>query len=240
MSKDKSKKQTSVKKEKKPVTTKNKTKKDIKPKKIKQKRKKTQDEKKLLKIKEKIKLKKHPTFRGRFGARFKRRKSNKKWDKWKRPRGIDIIFKNEDGALVKIGYRVPKAIRFLHPSGQKEVLVSNLDDLEKVKERQVAVRFAAKIGKRKRIQMLKRAKEQKIFVVNKMKRMMFENSKIEIKEKPKKDTKTKTIKTEEKTPVKSSVTGKESRAPPKDETKASGDLATGTKSSTEFAVGGKK
>ena len=158
-----------VKANKKPDATKKESKKEIIPKKNKQKRKKTTDEKKLLKIKEKINSKKHPVFRGRFGGRFKRRKSNEKWDKWRRPRGIDIIFKNEDGALPKIGYRVPKKFRFLHPSGLKEITVSNLTELKQVKER-VAVRFFGKIGKRKRIEMIKFAKEQKLKVLNRWKK----------------------------------------------------------------------
>jgi len=135
----------------------------------KEKRKKTNQEKEVLKVKDKLKAKSLPTFRGRFGARFKRRKSNKKWDKWHRPRGIDIVFKNDDGALPKIGYRTPKAIRFLHPSGLNEVIVSNLKELSKVKEN-VVVRFAAKIGKRKWIEMKKTAKEQKVRVLNRWKK----------------------------------------------------------------------
>mgnify|MGYP001575861680 CR=1 FL=1 len=134
----------------------------------KEKRKKNADEKKVLALKEKIKEKKHPIFRGRFGARFKRRKSNEKWDKWRRPRGIDTIFKNEDGALPKIGHRVPKEIRFLHPSGHQEVFVSSVNDLQKLKNphQSFVVRLSSGIGKKKRIQIAKLAKEQNIRVLN--------------------------------------------------------------------------
>lgn len=139
-------------------------------KKVKEKRKKTEQEKKIVKLKEKIKEKTKPTFRGRFGKRFKRKKTMKKWDKWRRPRGIDIVFKNEDGALTKIGYRSSKTIRFLHPSGFKEVMVSNPSELLKLKDDAVVVRFSGKIGKRKRIQMIKIAKEQKIKILNRWSR----------------------------------------------------------------------
>jgi len=155
-------------KPKKPLT---KTKKAVKlPIKTKEKRKKTQQEKIILKLKEKLKQKNHPTFRGRFGGRFKRRKSNKKWDKWMKPRGIDIVRKNDDGALAKIGYRVPKKIRYLHPSGLPQVSVSNLQELNLLKEKNVAVRLSGKIGKKKRIEMLKVAKEQNIKLLNRWKK----------------------------------------------------------------------
>lgn len=127
-------------------------------------------DKKILKIKELLKRKKHPVFRGRFGGRWKRRKSIAKWNKWHYPRGIDIIFKQEDGANPKIGYRVPNAIRFLHPSGYPEVIVSTQRQLAQFAGQKVAVRFAARIGKRKRAIMLKKADELDLKVLNRWKK----------------------------------------------------------------------
>ncbi|MBI2598513.1 MAG: hypothetical protein HYW50_04925 [Candidatus Diapherotrites archaeon] len=146
-------------------------KKEIVVKEEKTKREKTEKEMLRKKLNEKIKKKQHPVFRGRFGARFKRRKSIEKWDKWRRPRGTDIIFEKEDGALVKIGYRVPKEIRHLHPSGFPELVVSNLGELSQIGQKEnVALRFAAGIGKRKRIQMLKIAQEKNLRVLNRWKK----------------------------------------------------------------------
>ncbi len=126
--------------------------------------------KKAMKLRELIRRKKHPVFRGRFGARWKRKKSNPKWNKWRYPRGIDIIFKNEDGANPKIGYRVPKDIRFLHPSGMHEMTVATIDELPKFKGENVAIRFASRIGKRKRVLMLKKADEFGLKVLNRWKK----------------------------------------------------------------------
>ena len=133
-------------------------------------KKKTLAGKKILKVKELLKRKKHPVFRGRFGGRWKRRKSIAKWNKWHYPYGIDIIFKQEDGANPKIGYRVPNAIRFLHPSGYPEVMASTEGQLAQFTGQNVAVRFAAGIGKRKRAIMLKKADELDLKVLNRWKR----------------------------------------------------------------------
>jgi len=115
-----------------------------------------------------VRAKKRRLFRGRFGSRSIRKVSNKKWQKWRKPRGLDIYFKKEDGLVPGTGYRTPKKIRGVHPSGYRESLVKNMQDLlavEKEKER-VAARISAKIGKRKKDEMLKKADELKIVVLN--------------------------------------------------------------------------
>ena len=118
----------------------------------------------LEKTKELIKGKKKPTFRGRFGKKQCRRKSNDKWDKWRRPRGIDIRRKKEDGSVVDIGYRTDKKIRNLHPCGLAEVRVNNVAELETLKG--VAVRISGTVGKKKKQEILKKAEEMKLKVIN--------------------------------------------------------------------------
>ncbi len=59
----------------------------------------------------------HPIFRGRFGNREIRRKSKEKWDKWRVPRGGDVKHEMNEGYMPKEGYRTPRAIRGVHPSG---------------------------------------------------------------------------------------------------------------------------
>ncbi|MFH1751350.1 MAG: eL32 family ribosomal protein [archaeon] len=120
------------------------------------------DVKKLVKL---IQKKSHPVFRGRFGQRDIRRKSNDKWDRWRKPRGIDIRFLNDDGAIPKNGFRTSKKIRFLHPSGLKEIMVLKKNDLDKVKENQ-AVRLSGKLGRKKRIEIIEKAREKNIYIVN--------------------------------------------------------------------------
>ena len=118
------------------------------------------------KLQEKIKKKKKPTFRGHFGKRSVRRKSKEKWDKWRVPRGIDFVLRKEDGKRPKVGYRTPKKIRGLHPSGFKEMLVHNEEDVKKAKEAGCAIRIAGSVGKKKREQIIKIANELDIKILN--------------------------------------------------------------------------
>jgi large subunit ribosomal protein L32e len=66
-----------------------------------------------------------------------------------------------------IGYRTPRAIRDLHPSGYNDVLVHNLKELEDLDPATDAARISASIGKRKKALMLEKASELGIKVLNK-------------------------------------------------------------------------
>ena len=66
---------------------------------------------------------------------------------------------------VKTGYKLPKTIRNIHPSGYEEVLVHNIKALEKINPK-VQVARIAKIGKKKKKDLLKKAQELKIKVLN--------------------------------------------------------------------------
>ncbi|MEX0568819.1 MAG: eL32 family ribosomal protein, partial [Candidatus Njordarchaeota archaeon] len=56
-------------------------------------------------------------------------------DNWRYPRGRDnkarLQLKGRP-SLVKIGYRSPRLVRFLHPSGKYEILVRRMEDLYNV------------------------------------------------------------------------------------------------------------
>jgi large subunit ribosomal protein L32e len=88
---------------------------------------------------------------------------------WRKPKGVDshmrLSVKGWPG-LVKVGYRVPKLVRGLHPSGYRDVLVHNLAELERLSRETDAARLAAGVGRRKRIEIAKRAKELGIRVLN--------------------------------------------------------------------------
>ncbi|MEW6295420.1 MAG: eL32 family ribosomal protein [Candidatus Diapherotrites archaeon] len=120
---------------------------------------------KILELREEIKKKWKPTFRGRWGKKWLRRPSKKKWDKWRHPRGIDIKRKKEDGALPKSGYRTAGEIRGLHPSGFRERMVKNSNELNSVKEGE-AIRIAAAVGRKKRKEIRKKAKEMNLYILN--------------------------------------------------------------------------
>ena len=121
------------------------------------------DLKKLVELREKVKSKK-PEFRRQESWRYKRVKEN-----WRRPRGIDSKMRRKVKgwpATVNIGYRGPKLARGLHPSALREVLVYNPDDLREINPETEAIRIAHTVGARKRAEILSRARELGIHVLN--------------------------------------------------------------------------
>ena len=121
------------------------------------------DLKKLVELRKKVKSKK-PEFRRQESWRYKRVKEN-----WRRPRGIDSKMRRKVKgwpATVNIGYRGPKLARGLHPSALREVLVYNPDDLREINPETEAVRIAHTVGARKRAEILSRARELGIHVLN--------------------------------------------------------------------------
>ena len=88
---------------------------------------------------------------------------------WRRPRGINSkIAEKLKGKLPMptIGYGAPRNMKYLHPSGFKEILVHNANDLKKVNVEKEAVRIASAVGSKKRIEITKKAEEMKLKVLN--------------------------------------------------------------------------
>ncbi|MBY8992289.1 MAG: 50S ribosomal protein L32e [Candidatus Lokiarchaeota archaeon] len=93
--------------------------------------------------------KKRPSFRRVESWRYKRVK-----DSWRKARGIDSKTRKKKKSGVKsptIGYRGPKKVRGLHPSGYKEVRITTLDDLKKLNKNKHALKISGKLGVKKRI-----------------------------------------------------------------------------------------
>lgn len=109
--------------------------------------------------------KKHiPKFRRQEWFRFA-----KLGEKWRRPRGKDSKMRrgmSGKPAMPSIGYRLPKSVRGTHPSGLIEVLVNTPRDLEGFDAGKQAARIASGVGRRKREQILARAREHGIKVLN--------------------------------------------------------------------------
>ncbi len=105
-------------------------------------------------------------FKGRFGKRDVRRKKNKKWQRWRKLQGTDMMREQEDGRIPGTGYRTPKEIRFMHPSGFHEKNVLNAGDLRGINPENTAARISSKIGKKKRIAIINEAKKLKIKMLN--------------------------------------------------------------------------
>ncbi len=123
------------------------------------------EERRLLKIRNELN-RKRPWFRRQEWFRYKRL-----GDAWRRPKGKHSKMREHKGyrpPVVDSGYRGPKKVRGLHPSGFREVLVYNPKELEGINPEREAIRIASRVGVRKRMEIEKKAKEMNIRVLNPM------------------------------------------------------------------------
>jgi large subunit ribosomal protein L32e len=133
-------------------------------------------------------------------------------DAWRKPKGIDSHMRLSVKGwppLVKVGYRVPKEVRGLHPSGYRDVLIHNLSELEALIPNRDAARLAAGLGRRKRIEIAKRAREKGIRVLNGRMLIFAEKAENEKEEKEKPE-EVKEEKKQAKKPSKNTKTKKKS------------------------------
>ena len=117
----------------------------------------------MLSLRETLKGKK-PEFNRQESWRYKRVKPS-----WRRARGLDSKMRTKRKGWPKSvdhGYRSPKSVRGLHPSGFEEVIVHNVKDLDEITSDQAA-RISHTVGRRKREDIVERAEELKIYVLNK-------------------------------------------------------------------------
>ena len=90
-------------------------------------------------------------------------------ESWRRPKGKDNKMRRQVSGvppLVKVGYRGPKISRGLHPSGYTDNLVFNGKDLMKLDPKNDAARIGHAVGTRKRIEIITKASELGIKVLN--------------------------------------------------------------------------
>lgn len=116
-----------------------------------------------LKLRLKIKRKKPTFLRSRSGI-LKRLGM-----KWRSPKGIHSklrMHKREAGNLPRAGYGSPRDVRGLHPSGFEAILVNNSNELAKLNPATQVCRIAATVGKKKRLEIMKKAEEMKVKVLN--------------------------------------------------------------------------
>ena len=121
------------------------------------------EEKRLLRLRNKMN-RKRPKFRRQEWFRYKRL-----GDSWRKPRGKHSKMREHKGyrpPVVDSGYRGPRKVRGLHPSGFREVLVHNPSELDRVNPEREAIRIASRVGMRKRIAIEKKAEELGIRVLN--------------------------------------------------------------------------
>lgn len=88
---------------------------------------------------------------------------------WRRPKGIDnkIRMKRKGyPPMVNVGYRGPREVRGIHPSGFIEVIVHNPQELSKIDPSTQAIRIASTVGVKKRIEIIREAVRRGIKVLN--------------------------------------------------------------------------
>lgn len=89
--------------------------------------------------------------------------------KWRRPRGIHSKMRRHykyRPNVVSIGYRGPRDVRGYHPSGFKEVLIWNPEDLDRINPATEAVRIGGSVGAKKRTAIQAKADTLGIRVLN--------------------------------------------------------------------------
>jgi len=90
-------------------------------------------------------------------------------ENWRKPKGKDNKMRKQKAgvpAIVKIGYRGPKAARGLHPSGYTDNLVHNIAELARLDPKKDAARLGHTVGKRKRLEIISKATERGIKLLN--------------------------------------------------------------------------
>ncbi|MCL4329824.1 MAG: 50S ribosomal protein L32e [Candidatus Thermoplasmatota archaeon] len=123
----------------------------------------TDEEKRLLKKKNEL-ARKRVEFHRQEWHRYK-----KLGDSWRKPRGKHSKLREQIDTRIPIvdaGFRGPRSVRGLHPSGFREVLVHTPGDLDKIDASRSAARIGSTVGSRKREIIEKRAQELNIRVLN--------------------------------------------------------------------------
>lgn len=88
---------------------------------------------------------------------------------WRKPVGRHSrvrLEKKSAPAKPKAGRRTNKAVRGKHPSGFNDVVVNNTEELEDLDPEEDAARIASKVGGRKREQIIEKADELDIKILN--------------------------------------------------------------------------
>lgn len=119
----------------------------------------------LLEIRKRMK-KKRPSFRRVESWRYVRVK-----DSWRKARGIDSQTRKKTKTGVRspsVGYRSPKKIRGLHPSGYQEVRINNKNDIEKLNlsPKKHAIKISGRLGSKKRLDLIDYAQKRNFHVLN--------------------------------------------------------------------------
>ena len=120
-------------------------------------------DKRLLELRKKM-HKKKPSFRRVESWRYKRVK-----DPWRKARGIDSQTRKKTKSGVKsptVGYRSPKKVRGLHPSGYEEVRVVKIQELNNLNKNYHAIKISGNLGAKKRIALIDYCQKRGFKILN--------------------------------------------------------------------------
>ncbi len=137
---------------------------------------------------------------------------------WRKPRGLDNKIRRKILGWPpgpSMGYKGPKIARYLHPSGYREVMVNNVADLLPIDPSTQAARISHTVGKRKRADIIAKAKELNVKILNI--KITAETEEKEAEEEADAEVAEEKVKKEEKKPKK---TKKEEKKAPKAKAKA--------------------
>lgn len=88
---------------------------------------------------------------------------------WRKARGIDNQTRRKSKKGVKSpepGYRSPKKVRGLHPSGLEDIIIMTQKDLEGLNPEIHGIRISASLGTRKRLALIELVREKGFRVLN--------------------------------------------------------------------------
>jgi large subunit ribosomal protein L32e len=121
------------------------------------------EQKRLIELRKKMK-KQRPSFQRVESWRYKRVKSS-----WRKARGIDSKTRRKSKSGVKspsVGYRSPKKIRGIHPSGYEEIRVFTIKDLDNLNKNKHALKISSRLGAKKRIMLIEVAQRKGFKILN--------------------------------------------------------------------------
>ena len=136
---------------------------------------------------------------------YQRRKRLGRKLKWRKPKGIHSKIRHKFKGRRKMpspGYKSPREVKGLHASGLKIINISSLDGIKNINKEVEGAVISKSIGTKKRLEILKRAKELGISVLNfdidkqikKIEEVVNSKKKKESKEKKKEEVKEKEMK----------------------------------------------
>ncbi|MEK6869779.1 MAG: 50S ribosomal protein L32e [Nanoarchaeota archaeon] len=89
--------------------------------------------------------------------------------KWRKPRGLDSKIRRKLSGRAKPvsqGYRSPEKVRGLHQSGLQQFIIRAINDMDKLSPKEHCLVISSSLGKKKRVEALKKAREKSFQVVN--------------------------------------------------------------------------